>query len=79
MVNHNHQESDKESKMTSILRSEGKTSIPSRPKAPANRNGYVALDVSGAPEVCCHPGVIGTRVGYAGGQQPDPTYYNWYV
>jgi peptide-methionine (S)-S-oxide reductase len=67
--------------MTSILRSEGKDlEIPAIDlKAPSKtETATFALGCFWGPDAqfSITPGVIRTRVGYAGGQQPDPTYYN---
>lgn len=67
--------------MTSILRSEGKDlEIPPLDlKAPSKtETATLALGCFWGPEAQfgITPGVIRSRVGYAGGQQPDPTYYN---
>lgn len=69
------------SDMTSILRNEGKhLNIPPIDiKAPLEtETATLALGCFWAPDACfgIKPGVIRTRVGYAGGKQPDPTYYN---
>jgi len=67
--------------MTSILRSEGKNlDIPPIDlKAPnETETATFALGCFWDPDAqfgCTH-GVIRTQVGYAGGLQPDPTYYN---
>jgi peptide-methionine (S)-S-oxide reductase len=67
--------------MASILRSEGKyLEIPPIDlKAPSKtETATFALGCFWGPDAQfgITPGVIRTRVGYAGGQQPDPTYYN---
>ena len=67
--------------MTSILRSEGKVlGIPPIDlKAPSEtETATLALGCFWGPDsqFGVTPGVIRTRVGYAGGRQSNPTYYN---
>ncbi len=67
--------------MTSTLRSEGKNlEIPPIDlSAPGDtETATLALGCFWGPDAQfgVTPGVIRTRVGYAGGKQPDPTYYN---